>query len=568
MKKTKPNQLTEMQRCELIRQQLDNEISSFKSYWRDISNYILPRRSRFFVTDVNKGDRRNQDIIDATGSLAVRTLSSGMMSGITSPSRPWFKLNGSGLDEGQREAAANYLKQVSDIMRGVFLRSNLYNVLPSMYGDLGSFGTAAILMESDPDTVVNFTSFLIGSYRISCNKKGLVRVFSREFEMTIRQMVEKFPWENLPSTVQEQYEKGITEEYVGIVHIIKPNDNYNPKRLDAKYKKYASYYYEKSTGTNSVKNIAQSTHGKFLSESGYDYFPVLAPRWETAGEDTYGTNAPGMIALGDVKQLQLGEKRTAAAIDQKVKPSMVGPLALKNTKASILPGDITYLDEREGSTKFRRLFEIDFDIRELEGKQQEIRQRISRAFYEDLFLMLANTNRSQITAREIDERHEEKLLALGPVLERINQDVLDPLIENTFMILDKQGLLPEPPESLQGVDYKVEYVSVMAQAQKLTGIGNIERLVGFVTQVAQLNPEAAQKIDMDTMIQEYAELVSVEPDMIVSKEEMDKIRAAQAQAQAQQAQAQQQMDQVDAAKTMSETKMDEGSALDGLLEQA
>ncbi len=577
MKKSYNSQyLTRVQQCELTRAELDNEIASFKPYWKDISRYILPRRSRFFVTDVNKGDRRNTDIIDSTASLAVRTLSSGMMSGITSPARPWFKLTGS-LSEEQSTVARQYLEEVESLMRSVFLRSNLYNVLPVLYGDLGAFGTAAFFMEEDADSVVNFTSFLIGSYRISCNKKGVARVFTREFQMTVRQVVEKFggdvpgniDWTHISQTVKEQYDKGQYESKVYIVHIIQPNRRYNPKKLESKYKKFESLYYEK--GVSTITLNASNMNGdidNFLSEKGYDFFPVLAARWEVAGEDTYGTNAPGMLALGDTKQLQLGEKRSATAIDQKVKPSMVGPLSLQNAKASILPGEITYVDERDGQRGFRRLFDIDFDIRELEDKQDRIRQRISRAFYEDLFLMLANTNRAQITAREIDERHEEKLLALGPVLERMNQDVLDPLIENTFFIMDKQGLLPEPPEELQGTDFKVEYISIMAQAQKLAGIGNIERLVGFVGQVASLNPEAAQKIDVDNIIDEYTDMVGSSLSNVKTKEQMDELRAQQQEMMQAQMEAEQQQAQVEGAKTLSETKMGEDSALDGLIEGA
>ena len=300
---------------------------------------------------------------------------------------------------------------------------------------------------------------------------------------------------NITELVKNHYEQDQLEIMIDINHVVLANEDYDPRKPGSKYKKFKSVYYER--GVTQVSNSAgfsgNNAEDKFLSEKGYDFFPALAVRWETVGEDSYGTSSPGMICLGDVKQLQLGEKRIAAAIEQKVRPSMVGPTALKNAKASILPGDITYLDEREGSRGFRPLFEINFDIRELEVKQDQIRQRISKAYYEDLFLMLANTNRRQITATEVEERHEEKLLALGPVLERINQDLLDPLIENTYAIMDAMGLLPDTPEELEDSDYNVEYISIMAQAQKLAGVGNIERFLGFVGQVSALDPMMARK---------------------------------------------------------------------------
>lgn len=577
MNKYSNNYLTKRQKFQILESELILERVSFKNYWRELSDFILPRRSRFFTSDVNQGDRRNLKIIDSTASMASRTLASGLMTGVTSPARPWFKLNTSNEELNKLSSVRKYFSTVEDRMRGAFLRSNLYNVLPTVYGDLGTFGTGCIFMEADDKEVLKFTCFPIGSYAIGVDSRGRVNVFFREFQMTVRQIIEKFAktnpqdptyidWTKLSQAVRDHYDKSQLEVRIDVCHFVLPNDEYSPSKLESKYKKFKSVYYEKGISANNSIHMSQSEYPDvFLSEKGYDFFPVMAPRWEVAGEDTYGTNSPGMLCLGDVKQLQLGEKRIAAAIDQKVKPSMIGPTTLKNAKASILPGDITYLDEREGSKGFRRLFEVDFDIRELEGKQQQIRERISRAYYEDLFLMLANTNRTQITAREIDERHEEKLLALGPVLERINQDLLDPLIENAYLIMSESELLPQLPEELQDADYEVEYVSIMAQAQKLAGIGNIERLMGFVGQLAQFNPIVLDKVKLEDIVEEYGSLSGVDPDLITTEEEMEKLKQAKAQVAAQEQQMIQAQQMAQTGKALSETKMDEDTALGQLV---
>lgn len=570
--------LSKRQRLDTLEAQLRNERITFKSYWRDLSDYILPRRSRFFVSDANRGDRRNLKVIDSTATLASRTLSSGLMTGVTSPARKWFKLNTDDKELNDVPAVRSYLAEVGDIMRTTFLQSNLYNILPTLYGDLGTFGTGCIFQEEDMDDVTNFTSFLVGSYMIGTDSRGRVKVFFREFQMSVRQIVEKFgvidpenpqkiDWSNISQSVKDQWDNHQHETQIDVSHFVLPNEGYRPQRIESKYKKYKSVYYEKGTSSTSNHNTASSASERdvFLSERGYDFFPVMAPRWEVAGEDVYGTNAPGMIALGDVKQLQLGEKNIARALDQKVKPSMVGPTTLKNRNSSILPGDITFIDESEGSAGFRRLFEIDFDIREMEQKQEQVRQRISRAYYEDLFLMLANSSRRQITAREVEERHEEKLLALGPVLERINQDLLDPLIENTFNILDKQGKLPHVPEELEGKDYSVEYVSVMAQAQKFAGIGLIERFIGFAGQAGQLDPQAMAKVNVDEAIQQYGDIIGIDSDLIKSKDELEALKQEQAAQQQAEQEAIEAQSMVDAGKTLSETKMNEDTALQQVL---
>lgn len=220
----------------------------------------------------------------------------------------------------------------------------------------------------------------------------------------------------------------------------------------------------------------------------------MAPRWEVAGEDSYGTDCPGMMSLGDNKQLQVGEKMSAQAVEKMIKPPMIGPTSLRQQKASILPGDITYVDTREGMQGFRPAHEINFNISALEAKQDQVRMRIKSAYFEDLFLMLASSDRRQITASEIDERHEEKLLALGPVLEQLNQDLLDPLIDNAYAIMDAQGYIPPAPEEIAGQALKIEYVSIMAQAQKLISIGSVDRFSGFVGQLMQIAPEDRKSV--------------------------------------------------------------------------
>ena len=566
------------QKLNILEGELRRERVSYRNTWMDLSEYILPRRGRFFITDTNEGERKDLSIIDNTATMASRTLSSGMMTGVTSPARPWFKLQ-TEIDELNKNAnVKKYFENVEKEMRSVFLKSNLYNKLPTLYEDMGTFSNGCIFMEEDDEDVVRFTSFPIGSYAVANDKKGRARVFFREFQMSVRQIVDKFgrtnpmnpkliDWSNISIAVKNMWENRNYETMIDVNHFVMPNDEYDPRKPESKYKKFASIYYERGDSSTHQNSGAANNDAnqKFLSKKGYDYFPALVVRWKVVGEDAYGTGGPGEVCIGDVKQLQLGEKRIAEAIDQKVKPSMIGPTALRNVKASILPGDITYFDEREGARGFRRLFEIDFDIRELEGKQSQIRERISRAYYEDLFLMLANSDRRQITATEVAERKEEKLLALGPVLESINQDLLDPLIENTYAIMNRRGLLPEIPEELDGQDYNIEYISIMAQAQKLAGIGSIERFLGFVGQASSFDPAVVQKVNIEEAIEIYGDIVGVPATLIKSKEEMEKLRQQQQAAMQAQRESENVAQMVESGKSLSETKMTENSALAELI---
>lgn len=536
---------------------------------KDLADFILPYRGRFTLGEGNRGDRRNQKIINSTATAAAGTLRAGMMAGVTSPARPWKRLTTPDPDLAEFEEVRRFLHVIDQRMNSIFLKSNLYNTLPTCYGDLGTFATAPIFIEEDFERVIRTTSMPIGSYRIAKDFSGRVNVFLREFRMTVRQLIETFgvkdakgnpDWSVFSKVVKDHYLKGNYETWIDVCHIIEPNQDYTPRKGLSKFKKFVSCYYESGTSGGDEQDL-------MLREAGYDYFPVLCPRWETTGEDVWGTVSPGINSIGDIKQLQLMEKRSAQAIELMNKPPMVGPSALKNKKTSSLPGDMTYDDSKAGDG-FRPAFQVNPRIQELEMKIEKIERRIQSNFYEDMFKMLANDTRSGITAREIEERHEEKLLALGPVLEQLNQDLLDPLIDITFAIMLRQGMIPEAPEALQDQDLKVEYISIMAQAQKALGVGSLERLVGGVAQAAQLNQLGVKKVNVDQWIDVYAEHLGVAPSVIRSDDEVAAIEEQEAQAQARMEQAQMIQAGAGVAKDLSQSSLEGNTALSELVSMA
>lgn len=562
---------TRRHRYNVLLAELDNERSSFISHWRDLSDYYLPRRSLFTLSNTNRGERRNHKIIDSTATLATRTLSSGMMGGITSPARPWFRLSTADADVSENTDVKTWLHLVSQRMTAIFLKSNLYNVLPTVYGDIGIFATAAMMIEEDFDDVIRCYSFPIGSYMISNDDRNNVRTFFREFRLTVRQLVKRFGTDefgivdmNKFSThVKEAYKSKHLGQWVDVCHVIHANEDYEPDGLLSNQKLYRSVYFEKGTSGQ-----AEFETDVFLSDKGYDYFPVLVPRWETTGEDVYGTNSPGMVALGDVKALQIMQKRKAQAIEKMVNPALVGPSSLRTQKASLLPGDITYSDDRVGQQGLRPIHEVNPRVAELSVDIQDHQQRVRRTLYEDLFLMLQSSDRRQITATEIDERKEEKLLALGPVLEQLNQDLLDPLIDITFALMERQGLIPPPPEEIAGQDLKVEYVSIMHQAQKVAGLAGIERFVSFVGGVAQFKPEVLDKIDGDQLVDEVGEITGVPPRTVLSDEAVADLREQRAQVEAKAQQMAQLEQGAKVAKDLSAADTTGDNALAGLIEQS
>lgn len=527
---------------------LRSERSSFLDYWRELSDVHLAHRGRFLTSDRNKGHKRNTKQVNNTSRLAVRTIASGMMAGITSPARPWFRLRTSDPMLNENGAVKEWLHDVEGKMRDVFSGSNLYNSLHVTYSELAVFGTASMGVFSDFENVIWCKPYTVGSYMLGMNSKNIVDTQYREFELTVAQVIDRYGYDNCSRKVKQQWDKGTTEAWVKIVHAVEPNDNRDNVSPLAKHKRFRSVHYEaegsKEKGGNGKK---------FLRESGFDTFPMLTPRWDVTGEDVYGTDCPGMIALGDTKSLQLAERRSYQAVGKVVNPPMQAPSTLRNKVSSgnLVEGEIVFVnDTSDGGLK--SIYDYRPDLNAIEVKIEKGEDRIKRAFYEDLFLMLAGSDRRQITAREIAERHEEKLLQLGPVLERLHNELLDPLIDRVFNLMQEAGILPEPPEALNDKEINVEYVSVLAQAQQMVGITAIERTVGFVGELSAAFPEARHKLNAQQAVDDYANAMGVSPHIIRSDDETAELMRQEQEAIQQQQMAENMQQTVDMAQQASQ----------------
>jgi hypothetical protein len=540
---------------------LKSERESWIDHWRQVSDMVLPRRGRFLLSDRNKGGRRNKKIIDNTGTLSLRTLASGLMSGVTSPARPWFRLASRSPVLMEDGAVKRWMADVEGLLREVFNRSNVYNALFSVYEELSAFGTAVMLVYEDFDSVITCETLTAGQYCIAPSKTGKVETLYREMSLTVGQVVEEFvetapgqyDWSRVSPTVRQQWENNALDGWVDLLQVIEPNPDYRPLRqgeaglLPGARKRFRSVWMEMG-----------GTAGAFLRETGFDEFPALCPRWNLAGNDIYGSS-PAMDALGDVEQLQIQEREKSKAIQKMVSPPLNVPSSLRaESVVNALPNGTTFYDPQAGAMPMASpLYQVQPRVMELQQDMEYVRNRIRGAFYADLWRMISEMERSGVTATEIDARREEKLLMLGPVLERLHHELLDPLIDRAFAIAQRAEILPEVPEALGGQEIRVEYISMLAQAQRAVSIGGIERVVGFIGQLAGIDPQVLDKLDRDQAVDEVAKAIGAPPHIIRSDREVEVLRAERAQAQQAEQQEQQlqqgMMQAVQGAKLLSET---------------
>ena len=537
---------------------LKTEAATWRQEWQEIAEHMRPRAFRRHRAEANKGDKKHQRIINFTPLKSARTLASGMMSGITSPSRPWFRLTVEGAPAlNESPAVKAWLSESEAALREDLAKSNVYKALHLVYADLGPFSTSAMLVDEDDEDGARAYVFPVGSYVLACGPRGDVDTLFREVSLTVLQVVKQFGLEACSTNVRNAHRDRRFDERVDVIHAVMPNEERREGALGPEGKVWLSYWWEAAGGTEVG----------FLRVGGYEERPIMAPRWEVTGEDTYG-HGPGFAALGDCKALQYLEKKSAQATDKIVNPPMAAPTSASTAVIDLLPGKVSYVDGLGVGQALRPVMDLNPNALTIfDAKIQRHELRIREAFFADLWLMLSETS-GQMTAREVQERREEKLLQLGTVLEALQDELLDPLIDRLFGIALRRGRIPPPPEELQGRPLKVEYVSIMAQAQKLLSVTGIERIATFAGNLAALKPEVLDKLDLDQLIDELADSLGVPPAIIRTDEAVAALRQARAEAQQKQAAAEQGMQAAQAAKTLSETDVEGNNGLTELLRGA
>lgn len=533
------------------------------THWRELADYFLPRRYKWLITpnQQSRGSPINQHILDSTGVLAARNLASGLMSGKTSPQRPWFKLRIGNLDSTQTSNVSLWLAECERLMRLVFHESNFYQAMATFYYDLVIYGTAVLLIYDDYDNVINCYNPCAGEYYVDIDGNYRPCIMYREFTMTIAAVVDRFGYDNCSENVQKAYDQpggaALTREII-VAHAIEPNtDDRNfgiPKAFP-----FREFYWEWG-GSASPQNSAQMPPA-FLERKGYHEQPNVTVRWDLVSNDPYGRSV-AMDALGDQKQLQMETRRKAQAIDKMVNPPLWADVQFKNQPASLLPGAINYgtVTANGGKAPLGTIYDFRFPVNDIVADLAMVQERIKYTFYNHLFQPISQfETRSNVTAEEINQRKAEALIMLGPVFERLDNEGLKPIIERVWGIMVRKNILPPPPEEIQGQHLTIDFHSMLAQAQDAIRATSIERTLGLAGNLVAVNQNVMDNIDVDFAIQSYSTLSGNEPRLMRRPEEVEALRQQRAQQQAAQQQAEMTNNMAMAAKNLAAADMGGGT---------
>jgi hypothetical protein len=502
---------------------------SWWTHWRELADYFLPRRYKWIVTPNQqaRGSPINQHILDSTGVICARNLASGLVSGKSSPTRPWFKLRVGKIDSTTTSPVSLWLAECERLLYLIFSESNFYNSIAQFYFDLVIFGTAVMLIYEDFENVINCINPCAGEYYVDIDGKYFPCILYREFTLTVSAVVDEFGYDNCSDSVRALYDDpggaNLTRELI-IAHSVEPNDDGKAAAFGFSDRfKFRELYWEWG-GSASPQGSNYQPRG-FLRKKGYLEQPAIICRWDIVSNDPYGRSV-GMDGLPDQKQVQLETRRKAQAIDKMVNPPLVADVQLKNQPASLLPGGMTYIQGYAQSGKgIASVYDTKFPVQEITEDLNEVKTRLAKIFFNDVLMTASQyETRSNVTAVEWDMRKSESLVALGPALDRIDYECLSPTIDRVFAMASRAGILPPPPEEIQGAMINVDYVSMLQQAQQAAASGGIDRLLQLAGGLLAAKPDVMDNIDTDYALDKYSSLLNNDPKLIRAPDAVVMIR--------------------------------------------
>jgi len=485
--------MAEDDRARVLLKRLDKlavQRSTWEHHWQEVAEYVVPRKA-----DVTKqrssGDKRMEQIYDGTAIHAAEMLSASLHGMLTNPSMQWFDLAYLDEDLNTDDEAKEYLEAVTEIMQREFQRSNFAEQIHELYSDLVTFGTGVMMIDAAPEAQgVRFGTRHISECYLSEDQFGRVDTVFRKFKMPVRSVAMMFGAENLGEKMQRKLERDPYEE-VTLVHIVMPRTERDVQRIDANNKPFASIYID--PGEKII-----------IREGGYDEFPYVCPRWlKSSFEQNYG-RSPAMTSLPDAKMINAMSRVTIMAAQKQVDPPLMVPddgfmLPIRTT-----PGGLNFY---RGGTR-DRIEPLQIGANNPLGLNLEEQRRtaIRAAFYVDQLVLGQGP---QMTATEVVQRTEEKMRLLGPVLGRLQAELLQPMIERVFAVLNRQNKLPAAPEFLNDRDLDIEYVSPLAKAQRQSDVQGIMRLFELLSPLAGIDPGVFDHLDTDGLVRYMLHTLSI-----------------------------------------------------------
>jgi hypothetical protein len=518
-------------------------------FWEPMIDNIIAyvNHGRRFISQQNlwDGQQTGQYVYDDTAMLARNMLVDGMVGYLCSRNQPWFGLqipgkfnfprtsrmrNWSGQRIDQYPQVQKWLQDCETVLYSAFNRSNFYDVVTEFISDGATCGTAEMVVEEDIEnarcvfTVPHFRECFIAE-----NQFGKVDTVYRVYKMTLRQLAQKFGWEEMKGVepnFERDYKANMHAER-DVLHAIYPREDYSPWRIDAKGKKWASdWVYSRGgkilTLSGNKPQLADEKHS-IVKEGGYDSMPTISWRWRKNNDEVYG-RGPAHDAFVSVAQINQMARTNLITAQRAAEPPLV---AYSDLRGAIQrgPNGITYVEANRGDMRTRMPQPLHTGVQSLPFSiefQDRVARVINQHFHTDVFMMmsqLANAGKSERMVQEqVMELQGEKAAILGTRVGNLQSEAFDPLINRVYSIEAQAGRIPDPPDILLESEHgpvMVQYLGPLAQAQtRLTTVRSIDGFIGEAVKLAQIDPTVVHAINIPHILRTIRDAVNAPVDCV------------------------------------------------------
>jgi hypothetical protein len=507
---------------------------TFGAHWEEVAELILPtHRNTFYYGNYRwPGMKLTDRQIDSTGALALNRFAAICDSLLTPRNMMWEQVVADDPYVMKDRDTRLYFEEVTRLLfkaryapTANFASQNIAN-----WQSLGAFGNHAMFIDAlDPfyGIGLRYKAIPLGELYWRENHQGIVDGFCRWFRLTARQVWQFLKQRNQLALFPEQLRTALnanSETPFNILHRVVPNEEWDPARLDAKGKRYASYYICLNTKT-------------IMDEGGYNTFPLAPGRYEQGPGEQYGRSVammvlPALKTLNSQKKVFLQQGHRAAApvlltVDDGVTDFNMRPGALNKGGVSA-----------DGKLLVQALPAGNIQINK--EMMEEERNLINDAFLITLFQIL--TESPQMTATEVIERTNEKGILLAPTMGRQASEYLGPMTVRELDVLAQLRLLPPMPARLKEArgSYGLVYTSPLARAMRAQEAAGFMRTVETVKELVNITQDMSllDRFDFDVAVPAIAEIQSVPESWMADDKKVADKRKQRAQTQQQQAQIQ------------------------------
>lgn len=488
--------------------------------WAAIAARFLPQQSGIFTAgQIQAGSKKTSKMLDSIPPQACQDLASYISASLTNPATIWSNLAFRSPELSNNTEASMWLDECNDKIFKEFNESNFYTEMGKAWLQLVVFGTCNLLQEekvkykSKDWNGFRFKSLHLAELAFEENYDGIVdRIYIRR-KLKPNQVVDRWGPGALEGKALKMLEREPNAE-IEFITCIYPRSPEEVKINSLGFAKPEQRPFAAYTVCKLDNSIIQS--------DGYYEFPCHVARWSTMPSETYGSG-PAHMAYPDVVSLYRTRELTFASAGLALQPPMLAVHKSLLSNLDLRPAGLTIV---RGSVENIKQFETHarFDVSQM--TTEDFRNSIKSVFYLDKLMLPPRTETGEMTAYEVSERLSQMQRVLGPVLNRLNTEMLQPLITNSFKTLLRRGQLPPMPEVIKKLDFDIDinYVNPLARSQKMEEASNIQGWVQEVALLAQLKPEVIDYINADYIVQHVADIRGIPQNAITNDQDVEEAR--------------------------------------------